>query len=303
METAASDLHLEDGKLVTEAVEVNAAWHCNINCRWCSHASPTSQVRYARSAEVGAGLAVLASFMRVDHMRLLGGEPLLHPDLVELVEVARSSGITETVRVLTNGLLLHTVPVEFWRLVDEVHVSVYPSTAGAIARRVDGLREAAAAGGARLKLLYFDRFRVAYRAPGQDGELTERIYRTCQIGNVWRCLTLEAGRLYRCPQAAHVHLSDRYKGCRSSHGADYLEVDRIASVGELVDWLVRPEPLASCQVCAGSVGGLQPHRQLKLSQPEEPSPDVDAMYLDLLERDPDAGNSCVAREEVVWEPV
>jgi hypothetical protein len=178
---------------------------------------------------------------------------------------------------------------------------MYPSTAGAIERHLDDLKTTAANTDTTLVLKYFDRFRVAYREPSNDTHLTERIYRTCQIANLWRCLTVEGGRLYRCPQATHVHMAAEYSAYRGGHGGDYLDIGQIESADEVLVWLRQPTALNSCQACAGSVGDLQPHRQIRSGRLSEVGSTVDRTYLQLLETDRTASNSCVGREVVVWE--
>lgn len=299
---AAIPLQVADRRLVTEAIEINAAWHCNISCKWCSHASPASGQRFADPEELLESLTSLARWMKIEHLRILGGEPLLHPRLVDLMNCAIRSGISQRVRVLTNGLLLHQAPDAFWDRVDEVHVSVYPSTTRAVERHTDDLRRLAERSGTRLKFLYFDRFRISYRTPVDDDTLTQRVYRTCQVGNIWRCLTLEGARIYRCPQAAHVNTSSEYEHYRSRDGLDYLEIDRIDSAETVLDWLRGTEPLSSCKVCAGSVGQLKPHQQIRRKEADPDLPDVDRKYLELLEAEPTAGNSCVGRDVLVWDP-
>lgn len=299
---AAAPLRVEDRRLITEAIEINAAWHCNISCRWCSHASPASVQRFADPERVRTSLTKLAHWMRLDHVRILGGEPLLHPRLIDLMRSAIDSRISDKVRVLTNGLVLHEAPAEFWQTVNEVHVSVYPSTTRAVERHVDVLRERAKRSHTRLRFLYFDQFRISYRPSGDDEALTARVYRTCQVGNVWRCLTLEDTRLFRCPQAAHVNIAPEYAAYRSHHGLDFLEINAISSPEALLAWLRGRQALTSCQVCAGSVGTLQPHQQILRRRFETDLPEIDRTYLELLEANPTASNSCVGREVTVWEP-
>jgi hypothetical protein len=151
-----------------------------------------------------------------------------------------------------------------------------------------------------LKLKYFDQFRVSYRKPSGEPYLTQRVYRTCQIGNIWRCMTLEGNRLYRCPQAAHVATSAEYRGIVGEGSADYLAVDEIRSSAQIADWMNWPEALSSCNVCAGSVGELVKHEQLRPRESEVMTATVDRDFLQILEQNPNASNSCVAREEVLW---
>lgn len=294
-------LRIDQGRVVTEAVEINAVWHCNLSCQWCSHASPLSPRILADPAVVAADLTRLASWMKVDHVRILGGEPLLNPRLHEVMAAARSSGLSDTVRVLTNGLTLHKAGPAFWNLADEVHVSVYPSTSRAIKRNTRQLRDLARSAGVTLLFKYFDHFRVSFRQPASDAELTQRIYRTCQIANLWRCITAEQGRLYRCPQTAHVHLSDEYQAFRGRHGVDFLEIEHIESPDDLLGWLRKPEAIEGCRVCAGSAGMLQPHVQRRRSHHVEIVDKIDREFLSRLERDPTVDNSCIADEEPIWD--
>src|SRR4051812_29275394 len=116
-----------DGMIHSEAIEINAVRGCNLSCRACSHLSPVLPPRAVVSAEsVRRDLTLLARCYHCDHVRILGGEPLLHPDLLGVVRAVRASGITDRVRVVTNGVLLPRQSVDLWDAVDEIHVSVYP---------------------------------------------------------------------------------------------------------------------------------------------------------------------------------
>jgi organic radical activating enzyme len=278
-----------DGRILTEALEINAVWHCNISCKSCSHGSPEMpRDRFADPAKVANDLRTLSAWMRVEHVRVLGGEPLLHPDIEGLLAAVRTAGITDTVRVLTNGLRLHRQTATFWRAVDELHVSVYPNTS----RLIDTYRELilrrAAQAGTRVIFKFFDHFRVSFRPDDDDDELTQLIYATCQIGNRWRCLTVEDGMLYRCPQS--VLLAQDSKAGRTSDG---IRINDVQGTSELHAWITRPTPLLSCSSCTGSVGLRHPH-QMRRPVTEFSGPDlVDREYLERLLADPDADNGCV----------
>ena len=293
-------IEIRDGRVFTEAIEINAAWHCNIRCQSCSHASPSLPKQYVDLASVAANLTTLSKFMKVDHVRILGGEQLLHPQLNPLIEAIRVAGISDKVRLLTNGLILHQASPEFWRIVDEVHISVYPNTARVIERYLPALRLTAETYKVTLILKYFNYFRVSYRTDNGDQDLTERIYHTCQIGNVWRCITLEGGCLYRCPQATYLQL---FSGeTRDGRNLDFLEVDTITSALDIEQWLSHETSITSCQVCTGSVGKLHPHQQMRSTSEvvmTTATNTIDLDYLTLLESDMNANNSCIDREVVL----
>ena len=71
-------------------------------------------------------LSVAARVLAPRVFKLVGGEPLLHPELVELVEVARRAAIAPRISLTTNGLLLPRMSEPFWRGLDAVTISLYP---------------------------------------------------------------------------------------------------------------------------------------------------------------------------------
>ena len=282
----------------SEAVEINCAWHCNLRCVECSHGSPNLQVRFSDARGVALDLSRLSRWLRVDHVRLLGGEPLLHPQFVGIANAVRSAAISSRIRLLTNGLSL-AKRREVWDLVDEIHVSVYPSTRAAFARALPTVRELVVATGVEVVVKYFDYFRVAFRPTSSDDRLTDRIFRTCQIASRWRCLTVEDGYLYRCPQSALHELMEP-----GSSSGDRLLIESISSLEEVGSWIEGTAPLAACRGCCGSAGALVPHRQhTARARPVTGVPRstgvIDESFLGELEKAPWLDNGCVVAEEVI----
>lgn len=276
-----------DGRVLTDGLEVVITAHCNLRCRACAYLSPVMPVTAITPAQIQRDLTALARFYHASEARVLGGEPLLHPELVPVLQAIRESGISDTVRVITNGLLLKRVPAGFWDLVDEVSVSVYPGrepgddVIAAAAR-------AAAEHGVRLRRKYFHYFRESYTELGtRDPALIGRIYRTCQMANVWRCNTVLNGRLYRCPQSAFLPSGLPQKGAD-----DGLLLADAADFGQrLLAFLESPDPLGACAHCLGSVGRLFDHSQIRKSawragQQHHTEELLDWEHLGKLERNP-----------------
>jgi MoaA/NifB/PqqE/SkfB family radical SAM enzyme len=91
---------------------------CNAKCVYCN-----CPEREDPRASVAAHRAVLAEFARLGAARIkfLGGEPLLHANIAELVQTAKSHGMRAA--VVTNGFL---VPqrMELMRQFDEIIISI-----------------------------------------------------------------------------------------------------------------------------------------------------------------------------------
>lgn len=290
-----SPYRVVNGRIVSEACEINVTEHCNFTCRSCSHLSPVMPTYKIDLTELEKDLSLLAPHYHVEHLRLVGGEPLLHPQIVDVISIVQQSKIADRVRVITNGSVLSRMPEEFWESVDEVHVSLYPNKELSESC-LDTCAELAKANAVSLVIKRFNQFRETYTELGtNDDALVKRIYRTCQIAHVWRCHTIAHGYFFRCPQSVFIPallLPDAEKA------VDGLKIHSGPTFGEeLLDFLENPDPLRSCQFCLGSVGRKFDHSQVSRSgwrQRQKLSTEklLDQQFLEQLEEDPDAHNGC-----------
>ena len=116
------------------AIEVHLHSHCNLRCKGCAQSSPLVDKRFHSLSAIIESLGRLRPFLRCRTLYALGGEPLLHPELLEAIRALKSSGLSRYTAVKTNGLFLDTMPSDFWALTDEVLVSIYPRTTAGINR-------------------------------------------------------------------------------------------------------------------------------------------------------------------------
>jgi len=241
----------------TDGVEIVITHHCNLRCRACAYLSPIQSKVLADPNRLGEDLAALARSYHASEARVLGGEPLLHPEITSVLAAIRASGVCDSVRVITNGLHLSRASTAFWDSVEAISVSVYPGrepspeTATALARTA--LRH-----GVSLNFKRFDYFRQSYSEIGtSDGRLVRRIYDTCQMAHVWKCHTVWDGQLYRCPQSLFLPMA--------LDALDDTESIKIAAdgafLGRLLTFLRSPDPLPSCRYCLGSIGRLFANEQ------------------------------------------
>ncbi|MGH3564684.1 MAG: radical SAM protein [Pseudonocardia sp.] len=275
--------------MLTDGLEVVVSHHCNLRCRACAYLAPVQRVALADPKQLSQDLTKLRHAYHASEARVLGGEPLLHPELITVLSVIRESGICDTIRMITNGLRLTQAPRGFWDAIDEVSVSVYPGRA-LRPDAADAVRRAAEKHGVTLKFKHFNYFRESYTEIGtSNGDLVERIYRTCQMANIWRCHTVWRGKLYRCPQSLFLPLAvEAMAG--TSEGIEISDEPQF--LDRLLAFLEDTRPLASCHRCMGSVGKLFANRQIpRLSWRELQRAGtedlVDWQHLDALESNPD----------------
>ncbi|MBS9774464.1 MAG: 4Fe-4S cluster-binding domain-containing protein [Tenacibaculum sp.] len=101
-----------DGKIKTGFLEINVVKHCNLSCRGCSHAAPTIKKDLMDIEKLEKYLTLLSTFFRCKRLRILGGEPLLNPNLETIIRKGRKSNIADKVQIVTNGVLISRIEKE-----------------------------------------------------------------------------------------------------------------------------------------------------------------------------------------------
>lgn len=281
---------VKDGIIYTSACEIAIVQNCNISCRSCGHLSPLLEKDCLSPEQVFQDLSVLAKYYHCEHVRLLGGEPLLHPQLLDIVNAVRQTGICDRIRLVTNGLILWKMADPLWEALDQVYVSVYPGRAMTSAH-LDICKQKAKQYNVELEFFNFDYFRESYSELGtNDQELVGRIYKTCQMAQHWGCYNVYEGYFYKCPES--IFLSRFLPNNPSSKPTvDGIKIEDSPNFAQnLLAYLESPTPLASCKYCLGTVGKLFPHEQISRKHWREPQQHpieelVDLEYLSRLENE------------------
>lgn len=258
---------LVDGKIRVESLEVHVAEHCNIRCYGCDAMSPYNEPKLLSSSEVESTVNQLSRYFTADIFKLMGGEPLLNPDLIPMLEIVKRSGITDVVRLTTNGLLLHKMPDDFWIALDRLTISNYSSVPMS-ADKVELAEQKAREFGVVLNLKTIDSFnRVMLKEPIEDSDCIQNNYKDCWIRH--RSLVVRDGVFFKCTRAAYMDtfLSRLNLNRRSVDPDSFVFADGIALDQEnfrdiTLEYLNDEKPLASCAYCLGASGELLPHRQL-----------------------------------------
>jgi len=198
--------------------------------------------------------SILAEYCYPQHVRLCGGEPLLHPHLLDVIDAVRDSGISECIRVVTNGTLLHRMPDRFWQKVDQIHISLYPACR-VTSTKIRNFQRLAKKHDTELVVRYVNRFRESFSELGTtESDLVKRVYSTCQIAHTWRCQAIFEGYIYRCSPSIMIPrlLQEQTNISTESDGLKLMRSSTFAN--ELKKFLVTKEPLKSCRYCLGTVG-------------------------------------------------
>lgn len=231
------------GRPTLDYLEFHLADHCNLNCAGCLHYSPFADKRFANLETVRSDLLRLKElFANIRHIRIMGGEPLLHPDAVKFAETVRGIFPRCHVRVVTNGILLgsFTGLSDLARLNVGIDWTMYPP----MATKELAIRERCTAAGVDLRITEGDAFMARLLPTGGEGAL--KSFRWCR--RMMYCPFLDSGRIYPCASSRFAAYYNRAAGTKifEEPGIDFHR----ATAKEIMLYLMRPT--FACSYCAAS---------------------------------------------------
>jgi molybdenum cofactor biosynthesis enzyme MoaA len=106
-------------------LEIHLVDHCNLNCKGCGHFSTLSSPSFLDILDFEKDLKQLKKhFEFLGQLRLMGGEPLLHPKCAVFFNVARRVFGDARISLVTNGILLPEHDESFNRQLREQNIEV-----------------------------------------------------------------------------------------------------------------------------------------------------------------------------------
>lgn len=231
-------------------LETDVTLSCQLSCVACNHHVPlyraTGRIPPAASPEqVFVDLYLLSTILHVDAWAAIGGEPLLHKNLVAVLEAARSSGVADKIEVWTNGILLKQQGEAFWRSLDVLVLSRYE---GKLTDEYVAWIEARCAEAGVGFVLKDERswhnFRTLLEPRPTSAAVTVAKYQGCFFRSYSR--VANAGYFFTC--CAAPHMSALIQG--RPFGSDGVRIEGLTEAG-LFAYLNQAEPLGACVVCAG----------------------------------------------------
>lgn len=110
-------------------LEFHIADHCNMNCKYCEHYSGLVKTpKFTNLERFTRDLEQLKKFIDdIGKIRILGGEPLLNPEVGEYVKLCRRLYPLAEILVVTNAILLPKMPESFFETLRKNNTSIYIS--------------------------------------------------------------------------------------------------------------------------------------------------------------------------------
>lgn len=237
--------------------EINTVEHCNLNCQMCDHFSPIAKPGFISVESFERQISRMGELMggvcRV--VKLEGGEPLMHPQIDELLCIARRYFPRGEIYLYTNGMLMNKWEKHergnLWELCRNLGVRLavteYP-----IKMNYDRLREKAHYHG----VTYLDvtsrnrqGLKYSFHHPFDlSGNVEPWQFINCYCFN--NCITLRNGRIYPCSLLPNSHHFNENFGTNLKESPeDSLDIFTASSFEEIAEFVTkRPSFCRYCNV-------------------------------------------------------
>ena len=244
-------------------LEVNLADHCNLNCQCCDHYSPIAPKNFLSLSQFENDIARLFHLFGNKkeiqfQLQLVGGEPTLHPQLIDFFRIARKYFPYCHIGLVTNAILLlkleHGEHGNVWQAMKDYNIFLMITTYP-INLDFSKLDEKAKEYG--LKYIRFtdigtSKLGLRKISTNHTFDKKEKIepyeFLSCYQFN--ESQVLRKGKVYLCPISAYVDFYNNYfqKDLKIT-ADDYLDIYKINDYKELVDFVSSKAPFcANCSV-------------------------------------------------------
>lgn len=215
-------------------LEIHLAEHCNLNCKYCCHFSSIAKPEFYDVKKFEKDIEILAHSMngiRILYLNLMGGEPLLHPQVDKLMAITRKYFPDTKINLVTNAILLDSMKPKFWKTAHRNNIAICP-TIYPININWDSVLAKAKKYNADImtiirdkritkketenKVKYFDKYVLDL-----DGkQSTNRA--ECRYGKI---LSYKDGKIYRCYVSAYIrHFNNKFNKNLEHTKNDYIDL-------------------------------------------------------------------------------
>lgn len=238
-----------------EVLIVNILDHCNLRCQGCDHFACIAEPYIVSKETVCSDLHQMSKLLNGDYvMRLcvMGGEPLLHPELGEILKKAREEFPNVSIRLYSNGVLLLKQDETFWECCRnnkiEIFITKYPINLDFAEMENKAKREA-------VSLVFWfgtdtyikESFKKTIDLTGQHNPVES--FAKCEISNFGNFLM--EGKLYGCPFSCQSYriFNKKFGQHLRMTCDDYLDIYSITDKRQMFEFAAKPK--FYCRYCDG----------------------------------------------------
>lgn len=216
--------------------------HCNLNCAGCSHFSPIADPWFEDIEDFKRDFGKLSEIteQQVGIIRLMGGEPLLHPNLELFLVECRRLFPYSRIELVTNGLLIPKLREKLTQWCNNYYIVICISDYGLldISKLLEGFKYTRWYGKT-------DLYNISLDLEGkQDPQIA---FANCDLHtNRWDYF--QNGRFYPCCIGGNIHIFEKHFGIKLLDSIDDISISIYDhSVVEIETFMNQPNQL--CKYC------------------------------------------------------
>lgn len=230
-----------------ETMEIHAAEHCNLNCKNCSmFCGLVETCDFPCYQEFEEGIKQLKNFFpHIKKFRIIGGEPLLNPELDKYIRLIRNVYPYTDIRLISNGILVTKMSDQLIQTIIDNDVTFIVTQYISLKHSIDEINRFLSKTGIRYIVTEAVlEFQKIYNALG-DFDIDENFYRCHWKGS---CATMYGTKIATCYVPFVIHyLSDKFN----------LAIEETGKIDLMEEGLTAQEiikrmhtPFDMCRYCA-----------------------------------------------------
>lgn len=230
------------GDVVMPHIELHISDKCNLNCKGCTHFSPLFEdvgaVLEKKMADIRQLKKMFSDIFRID---ILGGEPLLNPQLKEYVVELRRELPNTFIQIYTNGLLIPKLGKDVLQAIHDYNIGVSVSEYYPTHQMIDRITKCLNQYGIRYRIAEYDGKQL-FNKPISISENSKYPKKCISNG----CITINDGLIARCPTLMYISRFNEYFDQKLPTDGIY-RISDYNNGKELLDDMKREVPL--CKHC------------------------------------------------------
>lgn len=219
--------------------------HCNLNCSGCSHFSPIADPWFELLPNFIDDFTALSrkTDKQVGTIRLMGGEPLLHPHVVSFMAVTRDLFPQSDIQIVTNGLSLRNTELKksMMKACNCYHVTICVSNYGLNLDLMDllsGFNQVRIDGKS-------DMYNICLDQEGRQDP--QAAFDNCDLHR-YRWYYFQGGRFYPCCVAGNIQHFNRKFDWPQVPAADDISISIYDATVEEIEAFLN-NPISLCRYC------------------------------------------------------
>jgi MoaA/NifB/PqqE/SkfB family radical SAM enzyme len=239
-------------------IEVALTSHCNLNCQMCNVFSQLSPEQFLDVSSYERDMKRLSELFghKLSYVVLFGGEPLLHREIIKIIEITRKEFPEVLINIITNGLLLQRLENSengnLWQACKDNHIG-FLVTRYPVNLDYNAIENLGKKYGVQLKISAIINSKVqilnkiSTKSP-LDLNGKQPIYGAVSCYGFNSCRTLKDGHLYTCHLIPSIDIFNNYfnQNLKVSE-KDSIDIYKVKSFEEITEFMASPPPF--CRYC------------------------------------------------------